>query len=111
MSLLLRPKNIIRVKDRWQNFTASGPFWEINIKLRKRSIKVLDGLVRKFAWIYEMCENTLKLLNIFAFNSVLLSFLDVGKLRAHILFTEEMCANWHVHFTWCMSENAPKIVF
>ena len=77
---------------------------------KKKSIKVLDGLIRKLAQIYEMCENT-KVLNIFALNSVLLSFLDVGKLRAHILFTEELCANWHVHFTWCMSENAPKIGF
>jgi hypothetical protein len=35
------------------------------------------------------CENTSEKLNIFAFNSVLLSFLGFGKLRADIFSAEQ----------------------
>ena len=58
------------------------------------------------------CEREkIKNINIFAFNSVLLSFLGFGKLSAHILYTEHWCANSQVHIKWCMSENTQKIDF
>ena len=71
----------------------------------------MNGLVRKFAQIKEICENTSENLNNFAFNSVLLSFLGFGKLRAHILYNEQLWANCEVHIAWCMSENVQKIDF
>ena len=71
MSLLLRPKSIVGTKGRWQNFTD------------------------------KICENTSENLNYFAFNSVLLSFLGFGKLRAHVLYTEQWWAKCQVHLTWC----------
>ena len=82
MSLLFRPKSIIGTKDRRQHFTESGTFCQIHYKLSKRSIEVLDGLVRKFVKYIRTFEY-------FPFISVLLSFLCFGKLRAHILHAEQ----------------------
>ena len=111
MSLFHRPKTIIGAQDRWTNFSESGAFLEIYFKLRGKYIEVLDGHVRKFARIQKICENTLTNLNIFAFTSALLSFLCFGKLKPHILYTEQWCANCQVNKTCCMSENAQKIDF
>ena len=58
MSLSLGPKSIIGAQDMWQNFTESGTFGQIPVKLRKRNIDVLVGLVRKFAEISKKCKNT-----------------------------------------------------
>ena len=35
-------------KDRWQNFTESGSFWQIHAKQRKRIIEVLMALSENF---------------------------------------------------------------
>jgi hypothetical protein len=48
-------------------------------KCQTSCIEILDGLLRKFAQIEKICEKTLENLNIFALNSILLSFLWFGK--------------------------------
>ena len=55
-------------------FTESGTFCQIHVKLRKRSIEVLDGLVREISQIQNVFDNTLTNLNVFAFNSVFSHF-------------------------------------
>ena len=49
--------------------TESGTIWQIFVKLRKRSIEALNGLIRKCAQNEKICENTLENLPLIPFCS------------------------------------------
>ena len=60
MSLLLRLKSIIGAKDRWQNFTESGKFGKIPVKIIKINLNVWVGLISNFAQIIKFVFKSMK---------------------------------------------------